>query len=238
MHDWRRNRRLFSGACLVLGPALFFLGVVIRPHGVDETGSELLAYARDGGAAVQLHDLVLIAATFLLVPAFVGVMHLLRHRAPLLGYLGGGLALMGLVSFLGVVALDGVALEMVGHGTAQADMAAVLDQAMHRDPIVITMTMVFVVGHIAGTMLLGIGLYRAQVIPVVAAAAVAVSQPLHFVAHQFESTPLDAVAFALFAAGLASLGLRVLRMPDAEWDAEPAGPRSTTPAALSRQATS
>jgi hypothetical protein len=238
MRDWRRIRRLFSAVCLITGPALFFVGILLRPSGSDDTGGELLAYVRSNGAVVQAHDLLLVAAILLLVPGFVGAVHVLRTRAPLLGYLGGGLAIVGFVSLLGVIALDGVALEMVGRGTSQADMAAVLDRAMSQDPIVITMTMLFVAGHIVGATLLGIGLYRARIVPVWAAAAVAVSQPAHFVAHGIENKPLDVFAFALFAAGLATLGVRVLRMQDAEWDAEPAEVLTSTSVPRTREAMS
>jgi len=222
MHDWRRIRRLFSGACLVAGPVLFFGGILIRPPGSDDTGDELLAYVRANGSAVQMSDLMLIAAVLLLVPAFVGAMHVLRNRSPLLGYLGGGLATVGFVCLLGTITLDGVALEMVASGPAAAGMGAVLDQAPNHDLLLWILTTVFVAGHIIGTTLLGIGLFRTRFVPVWAAVAVAVSQPLHFVAHGIESKPLDVVAFALFAAGLATLGVGVLRMRDAEWDALPA----------------
>ena len=43
---------------------------------------------------------------------------------------------------------------------------------------------------------------------------------MHFVAHGIENKPIDVIAFALFAAGLARLGVRVLRMRDDEWEAE------------------
>jgi hypothetical protein len=238
MRDWRRIRRIFSAVCLILGPALFCLGILIRPSGSDETGEELLAYVRSNGAIVHLHDLMSIAAIFLLVPALIGAMHVLRSRAPLLGYLGGGLALVGFVSLFGMIALDGVALDMVRHGGSQADMAAVLDRAMNQDPILITMTMVFVVGHIVGATLLGIGLYRARIVTLWSAAAVAVSQPMHFIAHGVENKPLDVVAFALFAVGLATLGVRMLRMHDAEWDAEPASVPPGASAPRAQQATS
>jgi hypothetical protein len=222
MRDWWRIHRLFPGVCLIAGPALFFLGILVRPTGSDDTGGELLGYVRDNGAGVRLSDLMLVAAVLLLVPAFMGAMRVLRNRAPLLGYLGGSLATVGFVCLFGMIAQDGVALEMVRRGGSQADMAAVLDRAMHQDAILVTMTMVFVAGHILGTTLLGVGLYRARVIPVWAAAAVAVSQPVHFVAHGIGNKPLDVVAFALFVAGLATLGVHVLRIHDAEWDAEPA----------------
>ena len=237
MRDWRRIRRLSTGACLIAGPALFFLGILVRPNGSDDTGDELLAYVRGNGAAVQLSDLMLITAVLLLVPALIGAIHVLRNRAPLLGYLGGGLALVGFVCLFGMIAQDGVALEMVRRGTSRSEMAAVLDRAMHQDAILMTMTMVFVAGHIVGTTLLGVGLNRARIIPVWAAAAVAVSQPVHFVAHGIENKPLDVVAFALFAAGLATLGVRVLRMHDAQWDAEPAEDLSSTSVPRTQEAT-
>jgi hypothetical protein len=237
MHDWRRVRRLFPAVCLITGPALFFVGIVLTPSGSDDTGGKLLAYVRGNSAAVQTRDLLLVAAILLLIPALVGAMHVLRTRAPLLGYLGGGLAIAGFVSMLGVIALDGVALDMLG-GSSQADMAAVLDRAMNQDPIIITMTVLFVAGHIAGTTLLGIGLYRARIVPLWAAAAVAVSQPLHLLAHGIENKPLDVLAFALIAAGLATLGMRVLRMPDVEWDAEHADVLSSTSLPQTREATS
>jgi hypothetical protein len=224
MHDWRPIRRLFCGACLIAGPVLFFLGILVPPAGSDDTGDELLAYVRGNGTAVQVSDLMLIAAVLLLVPAFVGAMHVLRNRAPLLGYLGGGLAAVGFVCLFGMITLDGVALEMAARGSAAAGMGAMLDQAPNQDLLLWILTMVFVAGHIVGTTLLGIGLFRTRFVPVWAAVAVAVSQPLHFVAHGIESKPLDVVAFALFAAGLATLGVRVLRMRDAEWEAQPADP--------------
>ena len=219
MHDWRTVRRLFSGACLIAGPALFFVGILIRPTGSDDTGDELLAYVRGNGAAVQVSDLMFIAAVLLLVPAFIGAIHVLRSHEHLLGYLGGGLAVVGFVCLFGMITVDGVALEMAGRGAAAAGMGAVLGQAPNHDLLLWILTIVFVAGHIVGTTLLGIGLFRARSIPVGAAVAVAVSQPLHFVAHAIESKPLDVIAFALFAAGLATLGVRVLRMHDAEWEA-------------------
>jgi hypothetical protein len=228
MHDWRRIRRLFSGTCLAAGPALFFLGILVRPAGSDDTGNQLLAYVRGNGTAVQVSDLMLIVAVLLLVPAFVGAMHVLRNRTPLLGYLGGGLATVGFVCLFGMITVDGVALEMARHGSA-AGMGAVLDQAPNHDLLLWMLTMVFVAGHIVGTTLLGIALFRARFVPVWAAVAVAVSQPLHFVAHGIDSKPLDVVAFALFAAGLATLGVRLLRMRDAEWEAQPADAGRSAP---------
>jgi hypothetical protein len=222
MHDSRAARRLISGACLILGPALAFLGILVRPNGSDDTGGELLSFVGANANTVLASDVLFIAAILLLVPALVGAIHVLRNRAPILGYLGGGLAIAGYVCLISRVVVDGVALEMVGRGTTGADMAAVLDRTMNQDLLFAILTIVFVAGHIIGTTLLGIGFWRAHSMPVWAAAAVAISQPVHLIAHGIENKPLDVIAFALFAGGLAMLGVRVLRMRDAEWEAEPA----------------
>jgi hypothetical protein len=222
MHDSRTVRRLSSGGCLIVGPALALLGILVRPSGSDDTGGELLSFVGAHGATVLVSDVFLIAAVLLLVPAFIGAIHVLRNRAPILGYLGGGLAIAGYVCLISRVALDGIALEMVGRGTTGADMAAVLERTMNHDPLFAMLAIVFVAGRGVGTTMLGIGLWRAHTIPAWAAAAVAASQPVYFIAHAIENKPLDVVAFALFAAGLARLGASVLRMHDAEWEAQPA----------------
>ncbi len=63
---------------------------------------------------------------------------------------------------------------------------------------------VFVLGHLVGTVLLGIALWRTQTVPVWAAVMTTISQPLHLVAAVFLlSRPLDLVAWMMTAAGFA-----------------------------------
>lgn len=59
------------------------------------------------------------------------------------------------------------------------------------------------------------------------AGALTLAGPMHFVAHGIGSRPLDFAAFTLLVAGLATLGVRILRMPDADWDTEPGRMPST-----------
>ena len=159
-----------------------------------------------------------------MLPACIGAMHVLRNRAPLLGYVGGGLALLGFAFLSVLVAVDGVAVEMAALGTSGTDMATVLDRALNQDFLINVMLAVFIVGHVLGTTVLGIGLFRARIVSVWAAAALTVSGPLHFVARsRIGNKPLDFVAFTLFFIGLATLGVRVLGMADHDWDTEPIG---------------
>lgn len=73
---------------------------------------------------------------------------------------------------------------------------------------------VFVIGHVVGTVLLGLALLRSRRIPAWAAWAVTVSQPLHFVATVIIGSPqVDLVAWGLTALGLAWSPARCSRNP-------------------------
>jgi hypothetical protein len=73
-------------------------------------------------------------------------------------------------------------------------------------PMVSFASTVFVVGHILGTVLLGVALWRA--IPRWAAAALAVSQPLHLLfAVVVPNHLLDAVAWGLTAVGFTAAAM-------------------------------
>lgn len=64
-------------------------------------------------------------------------------------------------------------------------------------------TAIFVVGHVVGTVLLGVALLRSGRIPAWAAWTITVSQPLHFVAAVIVGSPtLDLVAWSMTAVGM------------------------------------
>ena len=81
---------------------------------------------------------------------------------------------------------------------------------------------VFVVGHVVGTVLLGIAMWRSQIVARWAAVAVMVSQPIHFVAAIIvPNHTLDLFGWGLQAAGFAAVGWAILRMSDDEWQPLP-----------------
>jgi hypothetical protein len=70
--------------------------------------------------------------------------------------------------------------------------------------------------------LLGAALWRARAVPVLAAIAVLISQPLHFVAFVIVGNQaMDACAWGLTALGLAVAAAKVLRTANADWDVAP-----------------
>ncbi len=70
---------------------------------------------------------------------------------------------------------------------------------------------VFVVGHVLGTVLFGIALLRSRRVPAWAAWAVAVSQPLHFIATVIAGSPtMDLIGWSLTGIGLAVVARALL----------------------------
>ena len=99
-------------------------------------------------------------------------------------------------------------------GLLVAEDAAALTGATISHPALDTAAAVFVVGHVVGTILLGVAMWQAG-LPRWAAVATAVSQPLHFVAAVvLVSHELDFVAWGLNAAGFAALAITARHLPE------------------------
>jgi hypothetical protein len=78
---------------------------------------------------------------------------------------------------------------------------------------------IFVLGHVVGTILLGVALWRTRVVARWAAVATIVSQPIHFVAAVIiPNHTLDLIGWGLQAVGFAAVGLAILRLQNDEWD--------------------
>jgi membrane-bound ClpP family serine protease len=85
---------------------------------------------------------------------------------------------------------------------------------------------IFIVGHILGTLLLGIAAYRSGLVPRPVAVALAASQFVHLAAVIAGLPWLDLLAWGTTALGMAFLARAVLRTPDDQWDLPPARLRS------------
>jgi hypothetical protein len=126
----------------------------------------------------------------------------LRAR-PVLGAVAATVAWLGFGSLFLIIAGDQVAL--AGTALPPSTTGAMID-AIGALPMVSFAATVFVAGHILGTVLLGVALWRA--IPRWAAAALAVSQPLHLLfAVVVPNHLLDAVAWGLTTVGFTAAAM-------------------------------
>lgn len=223
--DTRRFRRYGAAAAMVLAPVsvwLVHLTIPVLKPASEVPGGEMIAGVAADPGSQRLTLAFSVAASILFPLAVVGLMRLVSRRCPVLGTVGGGMALVGWALLPFLVVGDAVAYEMSRLDPGSSQFAQLWDR-LQENPAVIVFTAVFVVAHVLGTALLGIGLGRGRLVPPWAAVAVVVGSLLHPVAIMaFVNRPLVLVAHALTIAGLASAAAAALRMSDDEWDLRPA----------------
>ncbi len=119
-----------------------------------------------------------------------------------------GLAVPGYLCLGVLLAQDSLLWSGAHSGTDPKQVALLLD-SLH--PSMNVGLGVFVVGHVLGTVLFGIALLRSGRVPAWAAWAVAISQPLHFIATVIAGSPtMDLISWSLTGVGLAVVARALL----------------------------
>jgi len=214
--DPRTVRRAATAACVVAAP---LLGGVLRALVPSVTEST----ARQTFAAFQAHlgearaELAVAVAACLVLPFFVlGLYRLSVRGAPVLAGAGCVLALVGWEAVAFIWAGDALMYELAARGGSPVVWSHFI-----ADPAIRIMTVIFVVGHLAGTALLGIALWRVRAVRLWAAAAIVAGDFGHLAAHTLGSRGLDVATFGLLAVGCAVAARAIVRTPDGEWDLPP-----------------
>lgn len=222
LNDADNFRRTLAGLCLILAPLAFGGADVIRLYVEGGAfGKEQLAAIAANTGLYAIVTVLSMVGLILFVPAILGLMHLLRERSPILGHVGGGLALIGVLGFVAHNA--GYFGLMGGLATSEFSQEQSLQFIGHMETSVsvIMYVLMFLIGFQFGPLLLGIGLYRARVVPRWIAGLVILGMVLWLVAGftpASESMAAIATVWVIFSVGLGATGLRVLAMPDAEWE--------------------
>jgi hypothetical protein len=217
--DSQHLRKTVAGACMVLAPLLFLIAFVVSPEFETEAGKQL-SVAADNVDRFYAANLVALIGLMLVVPAILGVMHMIRERRPAYSGLGGGLALIGV--FASMVG-QGVALvvwEMARHGADSAGNTAVIDGVIHDAGTVLP---IYILGYIGvvGVVVLAAGLWMSRVVDWWMALFFAAGVVCINVAFPAGLLALAIVGSALTLVGLGSMGLMVLRESDADWEHTP-----------------
>ena len=193
---------------LPIGPAAIAVLRLILPYYTESTASGTVAAvgAHQGrqGAVLWLAYLGILT----LVPGLLAAAGVCREASPRLTAWALGLSVPGYLSLGMLVGADHVLWSASDSGLSRADAVSVVD-AGH--PSIDVAIGVFVLGHVIGTVLLGAALLRSGRIPSWAGWAIAVSQPLHFIATVILGSPqVDFVAWSLTAVGMAVVARAVL----------------------------
>jgi hypothetical protein len=191
--DAHHFRKMVAGFCMVFAPLCMLVGFIVDPDA---------SYA------------FMFVGAILMVPAALGLMHMLREREVAMGHLGGGLALIGLMGTAALVGTD------VGPATD------LVDRVDHLAGVTNWM-FVATMGFGLGMAMLGMGVFRAHAVTSWAAACLMVGGIAFDVALLASSAGIAIAASAAMFAGLGATGLVVWRESDDAWEHTPAlGTRS------------
>lgn len=217
--DTRSVNRWAAAIVLPLGPAaVAVLRFVLPYYTTDDTktmAAKVIAEPGRGSAVLWFGFI----AVLTLVPAAYAAGRLTRRRAPKLTLVALALLIPGYLALGWLIGEDQL-LWSGAHAGLDAGTITRIAEAAH--PTSAIAGVFFVLGHVLGTILLGVALWRSQVVARWAAVAVIVSQPIHFVAAVIiPNHPLDLVGWGLQAVGFAAVGWAILRMRDDEWEPLP-----------------
>lgn len=217
--DIRTVSRAVGAVALVAGPLALAVPIVVTDNEQGAAIDQLNDYAAHSGAAL-LSNLLLIPL-MLLVPAMIYAARVARRRSPATAFVGGGLAALGWTAGLISIGAGQIALYQ-GSQLPDPSGAAALIDAVNTDPVYGTLVGMFVIGHLVGMIVLGIGLWRSRAVPVWAAACFVAYPVLHFVGSA-TSPVLDRAANVLLLISGLVLAVKVARTPNDEWDLPTAG---------------
>src|SRR5919108_1625731 len=122
LSDAHHFRKIVAGACMVVAPVVLLVAAVIHPASDMDEATQVATIADNLDAWYVAHLLALVAIA-LTVPAALGLMHMLREREVAFGHVGGGLAMLGLLAFAGIVGMELVMWQMVAGGSTREAVA-------------------------------------------------------------------------------------------------------------------
>jgi hypothetical protein len=210
-----RFRRRGAGISLIGFAVALVAQDLVGPRTPSDAAGTYAAVAADRGGMVASSVFLLVSSIFL-VPAVWGILHLVRERGVRLVHIGGVLAILGALGHVAVMTYQLALVEMTKAGDREA-MVALIDR-MDSSPVVGVVVFPMILAFALGLLILAIALWRARFVQgwtallVVAAVALDIGAPDG--APASVSIAKQLLAFAAFA----YVGLRVLRMSDAEWD--------------------
>lgn len=209
--------RTVAGAAMIVAPLTFVLAEILHGRFQSDAGKQLDVIAANTGRWYAAHVLVL-TSLVLALPAFIGVVHLVERKRPLLGNLGLIAFVPGSVALAALVGMELVAWQMAQPDADRAAMVALWESVAENAGIVplILVALLFPIAWL----LVGIGLFVARSVPRWSAALVGLAQLVGFVS-ELSSGPkwLAVAAQVTFAIGLIPIGIRVLGQSDASWEA-------------------
>jgi hypothetical protein len=216
--DSQHLRKTVAGASMVLGPLFLLVAFVLSPR-LETEAAASLRVAAEHVDRYYLVSLLAMIGVVLLIPAVLGLMHMVRERRPFESAVGGSLSVLGLLATMASFGIAFAIWRMVSDGVQPADVT-LLDSIMDAAGIVIPITIVGFIGCV-GFVYLMYGMYRAHVVDWWMALCAAAGVVLVNIAFPAGVLALAIAGAALLAVGLGTIGVMVFRESDADWEHTP-----------------
>jgi hypothetical protein len=217
--DVRPVSRWVAALVLPIGPAAIALLRYFLPYDTVDDVPTMVNKIVDNLDRSSLVAWLGFIGILTLVPGAYAVGRLTRRRAPWLTAIALFLVVPGYLALPWASSSD---LFTWSAGTAGLDVASITKAVEVTHGSMNLAGVVFVIGHVLGTILLGLAMWRSRIVARWAAVAVMVSQPIHFIAAVIiPNHTLDLIGWGLQAVGFAAVGWAILRMSDDEWQPLP-----------------
>ncbi len=176
----------------------------------DATGADSLAAAT--AHPDLLHNVILFGmiGALLMIPAGLGAARIAAAGAGRLAFIGGTLVAAGYACYFAVLLTDLTTLAMARVGGPTADFARVLD-VRQENAAGTWVFLLFVLGNIVGTFLLGLALWRSRAVARWSAAAVMAWPLLHITGLVVGTEWIEVAGAIAQGAGFAAVGVQLLR---------------------------
>jgi hypothetical protein len=176
--------------------------------------------AHPGFSMISMWIGVVLAPTC--IAGVVAVGWLSRRRVPILTTIGLILAVVGFTCLAVGNTFGELSTALVAsHPEFDRATAYALGAGLELGPVSNVTGTLFVFGHLIGTIILGLALWRSHAVPSWAALLLAVSQPVHLASVMLGNRPLDLVGWGGTAVGFAAAGWALLHMNNEDFDLPP-----------------
>lgn len=204
---WKRRETVIAVICLALGSVGQLAQYLVTPLGSEEaSASSNVGRAVAHPTSMQLAAWLDLTILFFL-PALVVVGCLAGARTTRLGWVASVLAIGTTIPGIAYVLAPDVLYAESIHGTVTPRAIT----AYNGSAVVSVATLVFLIGHVLGLILLGIALWRVGSVPRWAAVCLAVSPLLEVAGAALDVKPVGVLAYLLLIAAFGACAVAITR---------------------------
>lgn len=219
--DLRHFWRFLLAFVAPVGAAAIATGRFLMPYYTADDNATILDKVAAHLGTVNALLWLYVIGVLLLLPGVFAVVVVTRRSVPVLTAWAAILSILAYTAALASPNTDLLAYVAGNEGVDRAASLALMD-GITSHPATGVLAGFFVIGHIVGTVLLGLALLRSRMAPSWMAYGLMVSQPLHLTAVLLSNRYVDLVGWGLTAVGFLGASLALLRMRDDEFDLPPA----------------